>query len=103
MKVNVVFARHTDSNKDYLFEVDSCQINPVYIKAGDYLFVDTCVGKTYAIASTGVFSINESDLSSICKICGAYLPLRKCTERASQDFMNRIFGVKISEDDVLPY
>jgi hypothetical protein len=103
MKVNVIFARHTNSNKDYLFEVDSHQINPAYLRAGDYLFVDTCAGKTYATASTSVIAVNESDLSSLCKICGAYLPLRKCTERASQDFVNRIFGTKISEDDVLPY
>jgi hypothetical protein len=114
MKVNVIFAKHQDSKKFYLFEVDSRQINPAYIKSGDTLFVNTCKGMAVVTAVTNVVSIYETDLENFCKMCGAYLPLKKCAEKVSREFMeyiqenipdisaeNNVNFIK--EDDILPY
>lgn len=104
MKVNVIFAKHQGSEKFYLFEVDSRQINPAYIKSGDTLFVDTCKGMAAVIAATNVISIYETDLENFCKMCGAYLPLKKCVEKVSREFLAHIqYSSFIPEDDILPY
>jgi hypothetical protein len=104
MKVNVIFAKHQDSEKFYLFEIDPRQINPSYLNLGDTLFVDTCKGMAVATAATNVISIYETDLENFCKMCGATLPLKKCIEKVSREFSAHIqYSSFIPENDVLPY
>lgn len=67
-----VFAKHENSNKEYLFAVPNDLYN---IKKGDILLVDTIKGEEIAIATSTI--IEGENLDEIALKFGAYLPLKK--------------------------
>ena len=67
-----VFAKHENSNKEYLFAVPNDLYN---ISKGDILLVDTIKGEEIAIATSTI--IEGENLDEIALKFGAYLPLKK--------------------------
>lgn len=67
-----VFAKHENSNKEYLFAVPNDLYN---IKKGDILLVDTIKGEEIAIATSTI--IEGENLDEIALKFGTYLPLKK--------------------------
>ena len=81
--MGVIFAKHLDSDKEYLFLTRQGQD----IKTGNYLWVDTIRGRAVAIATSGVI---EGDISKLLEITGAYAPLKPVITYANTDMINAI-------------
>lgn len=78
--MTIIFVKHADSNKLYLFEVP----NGFSVKKGSKLLVDTCRGAQYVTAACDSFSAPQNCIESIVKEGGAYFPLKKVVGEVSE-------------------
>lgn len=82
--MQIVFATHDGSSKEYLFEVPE----GMSVKRNDVLCVETMNGPKVAVA-TGGMSIGEYTDRMLIKM-GAYLPLKKviaCANKEIQEYI----------------
>ena len=87
----VVFAKHDNSSKEYLFAV------PWYLEVhkGDVLLVETMYGNAIATATTEMFE--GRDIDEVATKFGAYLPLKKVKEVAGIE-IRKHFRIKLFEE-----
>ena len=91
--MNIIFAKHDGCGKEFAFRVPF-GMRP---EKDDVLWVDTCKGKTIAIATTGVVNIggSRSGAVQIINRVGAYQPLKMVIAYANKEMQtyceNRAF------------
>ena len=71
--VNLVFIKHQENSKKFLFEVPV----GVELMKGEKVFCDTRLGNQVGICATSSFYINSHSLESVVEGFGATMPLRK--------------------------
>ena len=91
MKRTIVFAKHDECEKEFLFEVTE----RMEVKSGDILLVETMHGKQIA-RSTGDMSTGDYPDDILLRL-GAYLPLKRVLAVAGRDIQEYIKTVVIRD------
>nr|DAE43353.1 MAG TPA: hypothetical protein [Caudoviricetes sp.] len=88
--MNIIFAKHDNGNKEFVFEVPQ-GLNPT---RGDILWVETMRGNAIAKATSGL--IESPSNYEIAEKFGAYFPLKKVRAFANKEMQeyceSRILG-----------
>lgn len=91
---NVVFVKHENSTKNYLFCVPERQD----LKQGDTVICRTVKGIEYGACATGSFFV--SNVEELVGAVGAYLPLKEVVGKVVKETVSKV--VSLVDDDI-PY
>ena len=93
----LVFARHTDNPKPFLFCVE-----PITdIRDGAKLYVQTMRGDSEATAIGNSFIVDERALDAIVKANGAYLPLKRVIGAVQYELVRKRNIVPLDSSNLL--
>lgn len=93
--MKVVFAKHPESPKEFLFMVPDEMKSP---ERDDVMWVDTMYGETIATASSDVIEIDH--VEELVKRCGAYLPMKRVLavcSKALRDYIEKELRKNIAQ------
>lgn len=77
---NLVFIKHENDNKNYLFQVPMI----IRLKAGEKVFAETIQGESLGECVTDSFIVGEHETACIMTGTGAYYPLKDVIGFASK-------------------